>query len=908
VERSLFLAAVDTALSLASSPKKNSSGLEYAKRACLEWLARWPGDFRVRARLADACILSGEYDPASQHLALVSQADPEAERPYQTLSTMLRRTGRAAEASAADGCLHAMEAFSESTVGLPEWADPLQAAMRLLQSGRWQEARLAAETVLRAAPDQPLAALVHLKSLWRLSEHAVVLSAGREYRSTWPGCTAFLLLMAQSSFASGRNAEGVELLHAVTVGDPAGEVADRYLGALNPYRSLWPSKMVVALTTALPAEVAAAAGWNRLTAPPALPEAPNLPEDIPVLRFPDFDSRDPAGSPMVNATVIAPIPGEVFTGPSDTSDDKHTAAHRPTAPKTSAVEPVRATEPVREPEPESDLEDLRRELNQVAVRLRMRKSVLEKDVRRPAYILLTSRKRLSSIYGPEVLPKIDQAFQDILRSKRALNGWSAHLVDVDNAESLKPFGLNPVDPANAWQVKTLVAGIDLAIGKKGEMIGALQIVGGHEVIPFHRLPNPTDDDDPDVPSDNPYASRDENYFVPEWPVGRLPTPSDPQAAFLLGLLRKMVEPSTLTRSTLAQTLFAIVRRLLRPGAARFRTGSACTAAVWKKASVEVFRPIASSSSMLVAPPANSGSLPGEFLTLPKYSYFNLHGLENGPQWLGQREAKTKSPVDVEFPIVLNPGKVSNAGKAPVVVFSEACYGANILQKGAGDAVSLAFLAAGTRALAGSTKISYGAAAAPLIAADLLGRLFLQNCQSGIPAGESLRLAKLAFAEEMNRRQGFLDPEDQKTLASFILLGDPLYVSEPGSAKFSKQGILRWRKPPAQIRTLFAKDDLMENGSAPSAKVQSSLKEAMERYLPGMSESRMRYLHPRPFETPDEKSGQSSVRGRKPQAVPRSPAWVVALDRKTEAHGQSITQYAKISVDASGQIVKITVSR
>jgi hypothetical protein len=35
---------------------------------------------------------------------------------------------------------------------------------------------------------------------------------------------------------------------------------------------------------------------------------------------------------------------------------------------------------------------------------------------------------------------------------------------------------------------------------------------------------------------------------------------------------------------------------------------------------------------------------------------------------------------------------------------------------------------------------------------------------------------------------------------------------------------------------------------------------------------------------------------------------VALDRKTEAHGQSITQYAKISLDASGQIVKITVSR
>ncbi len=213
MERSLFLTAVDAALSLASSPGKNSTGLDYVQRVCPEWLARWPGDFRIRARLADACILSGEYDSAARQLALVIQADPEAARPYQTLSAMLRRTGRTADASAADGCLRALDASDGTTVGLPEWADPLLAAVRLLRSGRWQEARLAAETVLRAAPQQPLAALVHLQSLWRLSEHAVVLSAGREYRSTWPGCAAFLLLMAQSSFASGRNSEGVEFLH-----------------------------------------------------------------------------------------------------------------------------------------------------------------------------------------------------------------------------------------------------------------------------------------------------------------------------------------------------------------------------------------------------------------------------------------------------------------------------------------------------------------------------------------------------------------------------------------------------------------------------------------------------------------------------------------------------------------------
>jgi tetratricopeptide (TPR) repeat protein len=902
VERSLFLSAVDAALSLSSS-KSAETGLGYAKRACTEWLARWPGDFRVRARLADGLILSGEYDPAVPQLTQVIEADPESAKSYKTLSALLRRTGRSAQAAVVDGCLFGLGAGAGSAVGLPDWADPLQTALRLLNSGRWQEARLAAETVLRAAPDLPLAALVHLQSLWRLTEHSVVLSAGRQYRTNWPGCAAILLLMAQSCFSTGRNSEGVEFLHAVSVADPASEVADRYLGALNPYRSLWPARMNVDLSTALPAEVAAAAGWNRLNAPPAPPEAPDLPADIPVLRFPDFDSQNPSSSPMAESPVNAPIPGEAFPGPSDASDDKRPLPPVPQPAKRRAEPKTQGAKP--EAEPESDLEDLRRQLTQVAARLRMRKSFLEKDSRRPAYILLTSRKRLASIYGADALPRIDECLQTLLRGKRALGGWSAYLADVDDNENLKTFGLTAVDPSNAWQVKTLIAGIDAAIGKNGEMIGAMLIVGGDEVIPFHLLPNPTDDDDPDVPSDNPYATRDENYFVPEWPVGRIPTPSDPQAGFLLGVLRRAADESVPSRSSFAETFLSLLRNLLHPGTSRFQTGSACSAAVWKKASADVFRPVASAQSLLTAPPVESGTLPKEFLSRPRYTYFNLHGMENGPQWLGQREAKEKSAADAEFPIVLIPAQVAGAGKVPPVVFTEACYGANIRRKGIGDALSLEFLSAGTRALAGSTKICYGAAASPLIAADLLGRLFLQNCLSGIPAGESLRLAKLAFTGEMNRRQGFLDPEDQKTLASFILLGDPLYVSEPGSAKRAKQGIQRRRRPPEQMNTLFAKDDLLENGTAPSAKVQAELKKAMEQYLPGMHDSRMRYLHPRAVETDGAEKKQ---RGRKTQASLRSPAWVVALDRKYEAHGQSITQFAKISVDASGRVVKIAVSR
>jgi hypothetical protein len=894
VERSIFLSAVESALSISASKESRRLGSEFAKQACLEWLTRWPGDFRVRAHLVDAYCLGEEFEAAVPQLQQVIEADPESARPYRTFSAILRRIGRAAPAAESDGCLFGLDALSGTPTGLPEWSDTLLAALHLMRSGRWEEARLSAETVLRAAPAQPLPAVVHLQALVRLAEYPVALSTGKEYRKSWPGCAAILLLMAQASIASGHNADGVEFLHAASVADPAGEVADRYLGSLNPYRSLWPQRMQLDLSIGLPAEVASAAGWNRLSSPPAPASEPNLPEDIPVLKFPDFDSQKPDQSPMA-ASSIAPIPGEVFTGPSDAS-------------KNVQPSPVKESPVVSSPENpaavDSELEDLRRQLDQVAVRLRMKKTSSDKDARRPAYIVLTSRRLLASIYGPDLLPQIETCLQDVLRGKRSVRGWSAYVVDADSGASLQPLGLSPVDPANAWQVKTLLTNLDSALAKKGEMIGALLIVGGHEVIPFHLLPNPTDDGDPDVPSDNPYASRDENYFVPEWPVGRIPTPSDTHATFLLGVLRRIADDSVPVHASMMQNLLSALRLMLRVPAARFRTGSGLTAAVWRKASAEVFRVLGPANGLLVCPPANSGNLPTDLLAGPKYSYFNLHGMENGPQWLGQRDAKAKAPVDAEFPIVLLPAQVAGARKTPDVVYTEACYGANILRKGVGDSITLEFLASGTRALVGSTKIAYGAASAPLIAADLLAKLFLQNCLSGKPIGEALRQAKLGFASEMNRRQDFLDPEDQKTLISFVLFGDPLHVSETGSGKAADPSIVRWKKSTQPIRTLRAKDDMLENGTVPSENVQTSLKKAMHQYLPGMSDSRLRYLHPRP-ETAPEKAG---AHGKKGRASPRSPAWVVALDRHYEAHGQALTQYAKISMDSSGRVIKVAVSR
>ena len=55
-------------------------------------------------------------------------------------------------------------------------------------------------------------------------------------------------------------------------------------------------------------------------------------------------------------------------------------------------------------------------------------------------------------------------------------------------------------------------------------------------------------------------------------------------------------------------------------------------------------------------------------------------------------------------------------------------------------------------------------------------------------------AKIELVQEMNKRQGFLDGEDQKTLISFSLYGDPL--SNISDYKLTNKNIGRYRNHPS----------------------------------------------------------------------------------------------------------------
>lgn len=553
-------------------------------------------------------------------------------------------------------------------------------------------------------------------------------------------------------------------------------------------------------------------------------------------------------------------------------------------PPPNPARPARQTEEVAE---------IQAQLDAIAAQLRV------KTTPQDAYVLLSSRTRLAEKFGHAGFALIDQAMRELAGAQTQMRGY---VVYVDEAASLKPLGAQPVDATRAWDIKLLVQQLAEALRRQGDALGALLIVGGPDIIPFHHLPNPTEDPDADIPSDNPYATSDENYFVPEWPVGRLPSGAGRDPAPLVHALRSAARAHARkaggAQRGWLRRLWARLRQMIRPpSAAASRASLGYSANVWRQASAAVYDIIGDRDELLTCPPLEAALLPADGLTPAPLAYFNLHGVEDGPEWYGQRHHDDPAHLP-EYPVALRPRDIRNSGRAPDIVFSEACYGASVIGKTAEQALCLRFLDAGTRALVGSTKIAYGSMSEPLIGADLLGRYFWQNVDAGLPVGEALRLGKLQMAQEMHARQGFLDGEDQKTLIAFVLYGDPLAVagSEAGAPSAAKAAKLRALKFTA-IRPVTVPAAAVETALTPETVTQ--IKALVAEYLPEMRDAELRAARSRAMPANAKRAGArattvtlaKTVRARSAAAPPR-----------THAH------FARVTLDEAGKIIKLSVSR
>jgi tetratricopeptide (TPR) repeat protein len=890
---------------------------DFSRRVAADWLASWPEDIEVKLLLAEAEIKDELLDQAIERLNILINYDPELTEAYELLASTYYKVGDLNRAHVYDGCRALLQREKLGKGRVPSWIRSLDRAKNAIDRGNRKKAIKQAQMALEADPDFALPTLLATKAFLAAGKGGDAQSLASSGHDRWPECIFFRILIAEDLIRKGDLHRGVEKLHKVATDDPTGRLANKYLGNDHPYQGLWPTRLTAQLSRPIPADIREIYGGNRIGAKSSAPDTLESSVIAPAsVKISDPPKREvDVKVPEPEFDLVLPLPPSK-NSPEDSEmltphrDIKQTCqseyhVHMPVLSEDEGLEDVEV-----ESDPEAKiLRSIEQDFERIATRLKTRIPKSREDVRNPVYVILSCMQPIIARFGQSKFDRLDEAIRSLSTSIQNKPGWNAIWLYVDDPASMGAFQLTPSDPQNPWQIKLRITDLDQKLKERGEMIGALFIIGGNGIVPFHMLPNPTDDEDDAVPSDNPYATTDANYFAPEWPIGRLP--SDDDVDILVRYIRSAAEEHR-TGSKVVQPINRLTAWIIRILSRIFRRRSDAlgyTANIWRKASLAVFRAIGNPGSLVTSPPAQVGSLPQQIINPVSLSYYNLHGLEDAPEWFGQRDPFEDSEgLTPDFPVALRPDDVVNGGRAPKVVFTEACYGANVIGKSAETAICLKFLDSGSKALVGSTKISYGSVTPPLIAADLLGRHFWDGYVDGYPVGEALRRAKLQLASEMHRRQGFLDGEDQKTLISFILFGDPLWTTQEVRARASGKSITRKSVRPAKMKTACALGGPSLDPDEIEPIMMSKVRSIVSDYLPGMADAICK-INPQHqmCNGVDHVCPTHQLKLQK-EVAGDQPTVVVSFSKHVSVGRNRHPHYARLTLDKHGKVLKLAVSR
>lgn len=542
---------------------------------------------------------------------------------------------------------------------------------------------------------------------------------------------------------------------------------------------------------------------------------------------------------------------------------------------------------------------------------RLNKVKKEKTSDSPVYVILTSCTGMERKYGKKTTEYVFKKLEELAEVVNLKPTWEAVTFFPDELSSSYKFGMNPIKSVDAWQIKLAINDLEAYLQKQSKMIGAILIVGGHEVVPFHNLPNPTDDSDSSVFSDNPYSTSSGNYLMSEWPVGRLPGESGTDPGLILEQIRQIIEfhKSQIKNASIWSQIFSgygrnvDIRRIFRDFFnAPINFGY--TTAVWRRSSLAAFRPLGKGSELRVTPPYDSDTIDVDNLMKAKCGYFNLHGLADTPDWYGQRDF-SELPTGPDFPVAITASQIQKIRNNVDLVFSEACYGANIINKTTDNSMALKLISVKCQGFVASTCIAYGSVFTPLIGADLLGFIFWKYIKDGFSFGESLLQAKIGLTKVMTQRQGYLDGEDQKTLISFVLYGDPLGYLEP-NIYLDKKPLAR-ESIHKDIKAFRDQDLALTKNPRISKDLSKELGEIMQSYIPSLKNADIKIREHKIRVNKIIHSGGRSPLGEDEISEIRDITQVM-VSQKTKVSRVMHEQYARITMDENGKVIKLAVSR
>ena len=887
VRRGKFLTLVQTAM--------NKRELQFVRQACLIWLASYPGDLLVNYIYAAILAELGDTEMAVGALQKIIAYDPEFTEAMSLLSQLVN-------GEAIDIEYHSSLAYLQRNPApvppIAKWFAPFMNARQAYEAGDQSAAEKAVLQALAHNPSLPLPAILHMRIIHKNGNMTLLDTLAGIYGSRWQDCIQIKLLSALADMQQGEDARGVEKLHWSAAHDVSGQAANRLLGVEHAFKPIWPDDLKVYFDLPIPASIVVELGWNALATPAAAasPAAPlanagttptqlgNTSSLSVTQKISDFSNTDEID--------YSEVPPEAFllSKSPDFGDEKHTKARDETV---------------------ASLNEIQAEFDRIAKSLR-KSELSTADARFPNYVLMSSKTALTQKYGANTANVIIDAMQDLAIKITALPGWNSVVLVPDDPRIANDLGLTPSQTNEAWNLKLALAELDKKLAEKGEMIGTLLIIGGNDIVPFHQLPNPTDDADTYVPSDNPYATVDDNYFIPQWPVGRIPDEAGSDPVYLIEQLRYLnneyalkLKAKTIISGTVFESWIFNLRESIFATLQSFRRSEQLgyCAEVWRIPSADVFSVIDRGDRIKSSPPEDTSSVLARQKSNPSFGYFNLHGLKDAPEWFGQSDLARRldSP---EYPVAVVPSLFSAATPAPDIVLSEACYGANILEKTAGQSVALNLLSAGSRSFVGSTCIAYGSVNKPLVGADLLAHSFWTQVQNSMPVGYALMRAKLTLASKMTQAQGYLDGEDQKTILSFVLYGDPL--ANKDSLRNIPKPLLRPAKH-LEIKTISdSHEEMVVTPEEMPNEILDNVRKVISEYLPGLDNATVA-INPQltnfsldPLGAKDRKSRKVYLEG--------SERYVVTLRKSVEIKQISHEQYARMTFDHKGEMIKLSLSK
>jgi hypothetical protein len=193
---------------------------------------------------------------------------------------------------------------------------------------------------------------------------------------------------------------------------------------------------------------------------------------------------------------------------------------------------------------------------------------------------------------------------------------------------------------------------------------------------------------------------------------------------------------------------------------------------------------------------------------------------------------------------------------------------------------------------------------PLIAADLLAYNFWKHVQGGVSVGYALMRAKMTIAQTMTESQGYLDGEDQKTILSFVLYGDPL-ASKDALKRYSKP-MIRPGKNPAMKTISDSREEMVVSSEEMPGEIIEKVRKVISDYLPGLDDATVT-LNP---QLTNFKLDSARMRTRKTtkEGVTESQRYVVTLKKSYMLDSINHDSFARVTFDQKGEMIKLSASR